>query len=131
LISNLRGKGTFIAYDLPTPELQEKFITALRVKGVESTGCGSRYDQFIDFIFYLLFFFSFSRFYSPYAVHFNFFFFFFSFISIYVSLYLVFLILFFLTARSVRLRPMLTFQPKHAEVYLKIVRDVLADLNRS
>jgi 4-aminobutyrate aminotransferase/(S)-3-amino-2-methylpropionate transaminase len=74
LISNLRGKGTFIAYDFPTPELQDKFINALRLKGVESTGCGSS---------------------------------------------------------SVRLRPMLTFQPKHAEVYLKVVRDVLAEMNRS
>jgi len=73
LISNLRGKGTFIAYDLPTVELQEKFISILRDNGVESTGCGTR---------------------------------------------------------SVRLRPMLTFQPKHAEIYLKIVQDTIASINK-
>jgi 4-aminobutyrate aminotransferase/(S)-3-amino-2-methylpropionate transaminase len=74
LISNLRGKGTFIAYDLPTPELQDKFIAVMRDRGIEATGCGTR---------------------------------------------------------SVRIRPMLTFQPKHAEIYLRIVRDIVSTFANS
>jgi len=68
VISNVRGQGTFIAYDLPTPALQDKLINILRDKGIESTGCGTR---------------------------------------------------------SCRIRPMLTFQPKHAKIYLDILRDSL------
>jgi len=42
IITNARGQGTFIAYDLPSAELQDKLVVTLRNNGVESTGCGAR-----------------------------------------------------------------------------------------
>jgi len=70
-ISNVRGKGTFIAFDMPTFALQDKLINLLRDSGVESTGCG---------------------------------------------------------VRSVRIRPMLIFQPHHAQEYLRILKECLASM---
>ncbi|PRP82232.1 4-aminobutyrate transaminase [Planoprotostelium fungivorum] len=46
LVSNVRGVGTFLAFDLPTPELQDKFLRILRQKGVEATGSGTRSIRF-------------------------------------------------------------------------------------
>ncbi|EFA80836.1 histidine kinase [Heterostelium album PN500] len=40
LISNVRGLGTFIAFDLPTPALRDQLVSILRAKGVETGGCG-------------------------------------------------------------------------------------------
>jgi len=46
LVSNVRGVGTFLAFDLPTPELQDKFIQKLRQNGVEATGSGVKSVRF-------------------------------------------------------------------------------------
>ncbi|KAG0285841.1 hypothetical protein BGZ98_005311 [Dissophora globulifera] len=64
LISAVRGQGTFLAFDLPTTEERDAFVTTLRSLGVNTGGCG---------------------------------------------------------ARSVRLRPMLVFQKKHADIFLDAV----------
>ncbi|XP_075260845.1 4-aminobutyrate aminotransferase, mitochondrial-like [Convolutriloba macropyga] len=39
-ISRLRGKGTFIAFDLPSEEIRAKLISAMLQKGVLMGGCG-------------------------------------------------------------------------------------------
>ncbi|KAF9111226.1 4-aminobutyrate transaminase [Mortierella sp. AM989] len=64
LISAVRGEGTFIAFDLPTQDQRDLFVSGLRSLGVNSGGCGSH---------------------------------------------------------SIRLRPMLVFQKKHADVFLNAV----------
>jgi len=46
LVSNVRGVGTFLAFDLPTPELQDRFLSRLRQKGIEATGSGTRSVRF-------------------------------------------------------------------------------------
>lgn len=46
LVSNVRGVGTFLAFDLPTADHQTKFLSTLREKGVEATGSGSSSIRF-------------------------------------------------------------------------------------
>jgi len=70
-IQNVRGQGTFIAFDLATPEARDQLVGFMRQAGIQSSGCGTR---------------------------------------------------------SVRLRPMLWFQPKHAKIYLDGLRDALKKL---
>jgi 4-aminobutyrate aminotransferase/(S)-3-amino-2-methylpropionate transaminase len=41
VVSNVRGLGTFLAFDLPTPQSRDQLIHTLRQKGVESGGSGS------------------------------------------------------------------------------------------
>ncbi|KAF9142306.1 4-aminobutyrate transaminase [Mortierella sp. GBA39] len=66
-ISAVRGRGTFMAFDLPTPEARDVFVTNLRALGVNTGGCGPQ---------------------------------------------------------SIRLRPMLVFQKKHADIFLDAVEKV-------
>lgn len=40
-ITNVRGVGTFLAFDLRTTEEQQKFLVEIRQKGVEMTGSGN------------------------------------------------------------------------------------------
>jgi 4-aminobutyrate aminotransferase/(S)-3-amino-2-methylpropionate transaminase len=44
IISGLRGKdrGTFIAWDLETAELRDKFVARMRKEGVLMGGCGEK-----------------------------------------------------------------------------------------
>ncbi|KAG0330425.1 hypothetical protein BG004_002106 [Podila humilis] len=67
VISAVRGRGTFIAFDLPTPQERDAFVTRLRGQGVNTGGCGPK---------------------------------------------------------SIRLRPMLVFQKKHADIFLHAVDKV-------
>ncbi|KAF9155193.1 hypothetical protein DFQ26_009818 [Actinomortierella ambigua] len=39
-LSNIRGQGTFIAFDLPTPAERDQFVARLRAAGVNTGGCG-------------------------------------------------------------------------------------------
>jgi len=39
-ISNVRGLGTFIAFDFPSPQQRDSVVSALRQAGVETGGCG-------------------------------------------------------------------------------------------
>eukprot|EP01113_Clastostelium_recurvatum_P020270 TRINITY_DN2406_c0_g1_i1.p1 TRINITY_DN2406_c0_g1~~TRINITY_DN2406_c0_g1_i1.p1 ORF type:complete len:503 (+),score=157.80 TRINITY_DN2406_c0_g1_i1:157-1509(+) len=41
-ISNVRGQGTFIAFDLPSPQVRDSVVGALRQAGVETGGCGEQ-----------------------------------------------------------------------------------------
>jgi len=41
-LHNVRGKGTFIAFDLATPELRDSFVSHARNLGVNLAGCGDR-----------------------------------------------------------------------------------------
>ncbi|ELR15946.1 4aminobutyrate aminotransferase [Acanthamoeba castellanii str. Neff] len=41
LLSNVRGLGTFLAFDLPTAQSRDQLIHTLRQKGVESGGSGT------------------------------------------------------------------------------------------
>ncbi|KAG0253947.1 4-aminobutyrate transaminase [Mortierella polycephala] len=66
-LSAIRGRGTFLAFDLPTPQERDLFVTRLRTLGVNTGGCGSQ---------------------------------------------------------SIRLRPMLVFQKKHADIFLDAVEKV-------
>ncbi|KAI8375259.1 4-aminobutyrate aminotransferase [Choanephora cucurbitarum] len=68
-IKNMRGQGTFIAFDLPDPSQRDTFLTEMRQKGVNIGGCGDR---------------------------------------------------------TVRLRPMLTFQRHHADILLDTMKTVLS-----
>lgn len=72
-VANLRGrgKGTFIAFDCATPAQRDALLAALRQRGINVGGNGSR---------------------------------------------------------SVRLRPMLIFQPQHADIFLAALAEVLAAL---
>ena len=45
-ISNSRGKGLFCAFDLPSPEQRDKFITEMEELGVLILGCGHRSIRF-------------------------------------------------------------------------------------
>ncbi|KAF9413752.1 hypothetical protein BGZ94_000638 [Podila epigama] len=67
VLSAVRGRGTFLAFDLQTPEKRDAFVSQLRSLGVNTGGCGPK---------------------------------------------------------SVRLRPMLVFQKKHADVFLSAVDKV-------
>ncbi|VVT56602.1 uncharacterized protein SAPINGB_P005172 [Magnusiomyces paraingens] len=66
-IQNLRGKGTFIAWDMESPEVRDSFLKALRTNGVNCGGCGPK---------------------------------------------------------SVRLRPALVFEEKHADIFVDVVEKV-------
>lgn len=46
LISNVRGQGTYLALDLPTPALRDAFVGELKKLGVASGGCGSQSVRF-------------------------------------------------------------------------------------
>lgn len=67
-ISNLRGTGTFLAFDLPTPQARDQFIASARKAGVNIGACGPQ---------------------------------------------------------SIRLRPSLLFEEKHADLFVKITADLL------
>jgi len=41
LISNVRGKGTFIAFDLPSTAARDKLVTQLKQNGLQMGGCGT------------------------------------------------------------------------------------------
>lgn len=41
IITKLRGRGTFIAFDLPTVQQRDKFLNDLRQVGVNLGGCGT------------------------------------------------------------------------------------------
>ncbi|GAM26467.1 hypothetical protein SAMD00019534_096420 [Acytostelium subglobosum LB1] len=41
LVSNVRGVGTFLAFDFPTPAIRDQVVASLRAKGVETGGCGN------------------------------------------------------------------------------------------
>ncbi|KAG0024626.1 hypothetical protein BGZ80_000477 [Entomortierella chlamydospora] len=71
-ISAVRGEGTFLAFNLPSPEQRDSFVTRLRSFGVNAGGCGPQ---------------------------------------------------------SVRLRPMLVFQKKHADIFLDAVDRTLDELS--
>jgi len=40
IVTNVRGQGTFMAFDLPTPKERDQFLTTMRNEGVEIGGCG-------------------------------------------------------------------------------------------
>lgn len=46
LISRVRGRGTFIAIDLPNTEIRDRFLENLRRSGVHLGGCGSSTVRF-------------------------------------------------------------------------------------
>jgi len=46
LVSCVRGRGTFIAIDLPTVALRDKLLTDLRQNGVHLGGCGEKTVRF-------------------------------------------------------------------------------------
>jgi 4-aminobutyrate aminotransferase / (S)-3-amino-2-methylpropionate transaminase len=41
-ISGVRGQGTFVAFDLPTPAIRDTLIQKMRNLGVQMNGCGTR-----------------------------------------------------------------------------------------
>eukprot|EP01133_Synstelium_polycarpum_P012977 gene12977-15252_t len=41
LVKNVRGLGTFLAFDLPNGATRDKVVASLRAKGVETGGCGN------------------------------------------------------------------------------------------
>jgi len=45
-VSNVRGQGTFLALDTPSPAKQGELLNTLRQKGVEATGSGSQSLRF-------------------------------------------------------------------------------------
>lgn len=67
-LQNVRGQGTFIAFDLDTPVLRDRFLNDMRQLGVNMGGCGDK---------------------------------------------------------TVRLRPMLVFQRRHADILLDTMRAAL------
>ncbi|KAG0366985.1 aminotransferase class-III-domain-containing protein [Gamsiella multidivaricata] len=69
-ISNVRGQGTFLAFDLPSQQERDAFVVRLRQLGVSAGGCGPQ---------------------------------------------------------SIRLRPMLVFQKRHADVFLDAVERAASD----
>lgn len=69
-VSNVRGLGTFIAFDCASPAHRDELIKALRNHGVHAAGCGPQ---------------------------------------------------------SIRMRPMLTFAPKHAVVFLEALENSCRD----
>ncbi|KAK5576388.1 hypothetical protein RB653_007530 [Dictyostelium firmibasis] len=46
IIQNIRGEGTFLAIDLPTPAERDRIISHIRLLGVEMGGCGERSIRF-------------------------------------------------------------------------------------
>ena len=46
LVSKVRGRGTFIAMDLPDVEKRDRFLTTLRRNGVHLGGCGESTVRF-------------------------------------------------------------------------------------
>lgn len=42
LISNLRGVGTFIAFDFVTPQIRDDFVGRMKAEGVLIGGCGDK-----------------------------------------------------------------------------------------
>ncbi|KAM9986666.1 hypothetical protein ACTFIY_011093 [Dictyostelium cf. discoideum] len=46
LIQNIRGEGTFLAIDFPTPAERDRVISHIRLLGVEMGGCGERSIRF-------------------------------------------------------------------------------------
>lgn len=67
VISAVRGQGTFLAFDLPSPQERDVFVSRLKSAGVMAGGCGPQ---------------------------------------------------------SIRLRPMLVFQKRHADIFLDAVERV-------
>lgn len=67
-IANLRGTGTFLAFDLPTPQARDAFVSNARASGVNVGGCGPQ---------------------------------------------------------SIRLRPSLLFEEKHADIFLDVTKKLL------
>lgn len=41
-ITDVRGQGTFIAFDLPTPAKRDEFMLELRNQGLHNSGCGTQ-----------------------------------------------------------------------------------------
>mmetsp|Transcript_36221 Transcript_36221/g.47574 ORF Transcript_36221/g.47574 Transcript_36221/m.47574 type:complete len:311 (+) Transcript_36221:604-1536(+) len=41
-IQNVRGKGTYLAFDCETPEMRNELISKLKKQGINQGGCGSR-----------------------------------------------------------------------------------------
>jgi len=39
-ISDVRGKGTYLAFDCESADLRNKLVAALKAQGVNSGGCG-------------------------------------------------------------------------------------------
>lgn len=70
VLSAVRGRGTFLAFDLPDPQQRDLFVSNLRSLGVNTGGCGPK---------------------------------------------------------SIRLRPMLVFQKKHADIFLEAVEKVASE----
>ncbi|KAJ2501720.1 hypothetical protein GGH96_001684 [Coemansia sp. RSA 1972] len=46
LVSSVRGNGTFLAFDCPTPELRAEFLELMRKEGVNMGGSGDRAVRF-------------------------------------------------------------------------------------
>lgn len=67
VISAVRGRGTFLAFDLPSPQERDAFVARLKSVGVIAGGCGTQ---------------------------------------------------------SVRVRPMLVFQKRHADIFLDAIENV-------
>ena len=44
-INNVRGKGTYLAFDCETPELKKDLISHLKAQGVNQGGCGVVCEQ--------------------------------------------------------------------------------------
>lgn len=42
IVANLRGTGTFLAWDLDTPQLRDQFVREMRQRGVLLGACGER-----------------------------------------------------------------------------------------
>merc|ERR1712003_597431 len=45
-ISNVRGEGTYLAFDAPTPRDRDALVGLLRSNGVETAGCGDAAIRF-------------------------------------------------------------------------------------
>lgn len=41
LITNVRGKGTFLAFDMPDGTIRDRFLFEMRQKGIQMGGCGA------------------------------------------------------------------------------------------
>jgi len=46
ILSNLRGRGTFISVDAPTAAARDELVNRLKMKGIHSGGCGERGIRF-------------------------------------------------------------------------------------
>ena len=45
-ISNVRGKGLLVAFDLPTPEARDKFVSDAMAENMLILGCGEKSIRF-------------------------------------------------------------------------------------